>query len=393
MNLDDFIEKRKCDGTLDSVGDFSIDSLSAFRKLLASSLPEPHFYLFQLIQGLVQSRVENIRVAIGRRENKITFDDPQELFSDLDRLAERFRQGLSVSSNDPFDLLMSGMVTSLGSHVTSAELHYGSHRLAVCATGVTQSKLMKAAKSPSLILRRTLEKGLSFSWSRIWGARKEEFRVRKAFEHSPVPLSIAGLPTRPHSAWRRGIEGDGRFALLEAAVLVKAGQANHCGEPQPLGAKLEGTFLYPCDHPDVATEDLDLAMAPDLLMMACNEVGEPRKGFIEPAAWNRRKWTICFTSCDNEKVDILFVRNGVNLDRHEVDLGLKGLHIVAPADDLAVDATGYRLVQNEAYYARIAEVKELIKTILASLKRSDVEKALGVMGHEPEQILQGFDWL
>jgi hypothetical protein len=392
MNLDEFITKCSGEGELESEGSFSVDSLGALRKTLASALPEPHFYLFQLLQPLIQAKSSDIKVAIGRRENRISFQDTNQVFSDLDALEGKFQKGLSVASNNPLELIMSGLVTSLGCHVSSAELHYGHQKLAVTVDGLSRTKLVRETP-PVLVLRRSLEKGLSYSWSRIWGARKEEFRIRKAFEHSPIPVSIAGLDTVPRAGWRRGIEGDGKLALAEVAVLALEAP-NHRGESQEKLKRVDGEpRLYVCEPARSTPEGTDLAVAPNLFMMACDDEGAPLEQDLTEKAWQKRRWTVCFTNCGNEKAAILFVRNGLSVERQEIDFKLPGLHLVAPADDLSVDATGYKLVRNEALQKRIEEAKWVVFKAQESLQKLPLAHNLQNLGQDPERLRADFPWL
>jgi hypothetical protein len=388
VNVDEFINQRAADGKLESEGSFAVDSLAALRKTLSSALPEPHYYLFQLLQGLVEAGAGDIKVAIGRRENRISFSDPNKRFTDLEALAATFNQGLSVSSNDPLDLVMTGLTTALGDHINKAEFIYDMEHVTVTADGVEHSTATRAS-SPHIVLRRVVEKGLSFSWSRIWGARKEEFRVRKRFEHSPISISIAGLPTEPHSTWRRG-EQEGQFALLEVAVFD--GQ-NHRGEPLGETQPVESSkWLRRCGTAHKKAEGTDLAIAPNLFAAAL-EGDQPVPSDELDCKWDTRQWTFCFTSHVEEPTEILFVRNGCNLATYPIDLGVSGLQIVAPADDLLVDASGYQIVDNEAFQARISEAKEFVQKLIELLRAEDLRQAVAAGDDDPDEVLGRFDWL
>ena len=388
MNVDEFINQRSADGKMESEGSFSVDSLAALRKTLSSALPEPHYYLFQILQGLVQAGACDIKVAIGRRENRISFHDPERRFTDLEALAATFDTGLSVASNNPLEQVMSGMPCSLGDHIDLAEFHYDQETVKLTTEGVEHLTSSRPA-TPQIVLRRHMERGLSFSWSRIWGARKEELRIRKRFEHSPVPLSIAGLPTEPRSSWRRGVE-EGHFALLELAVL---GKNNHRGEPLVEPKDVEGSsWLLRCGTSHHQPEGSDLVIAPNLFVAGLDGT-EPVMAEELEHRWNLRKWTICFTTHTGGPAEIVFVRNGCHLQTHQVDLGISGLRLVAPADDLTVDASGYQVVENDAFEAVVKEAKNLVEKAVEMLKAEDLATALAAGGDDPQEVLSRFDWL
>lgn len=391
VKLDEFIEKCGQDGQLESEGSFSIDSLGALRKSLASALPEPHYYLFQLLQALHQIGAGDVKVAVGRRENRITFLDPQEALSDLNKLSSYFQKGLSVSSNDPLEQIMSGLVTSLGCHVSSAELHSGNQKLSVTVKGLTVDNLSREVSRPSLVMKRALEKGLSYSWSRIWGARKEEFRIRKSFEHSPLPIQIAGLSTTPRASWRRSMEGDGRFCLVEVAVL-NPGSPNHAGEEHKSSKKGTDAFYLTEAEGHGASDNTELAVVPTYLLLGLDAQGAVIQEPLSDSDWNQRLWTFALTNSGEKLAQVQFVRNGFNIETQNVDLGLAGLHIVAPADDLAVDATGYKLVQNEAHQRRLEEAQKMVETIKQTLQELPLERVLSQMGKSSQGVLASFPW-
>ena len=394
VNLDEFIVACANRGKLESQGSFSVDSIAALRKTLSSSLPEPHYYLFQILQGLICAGATDIKVAIGRRENKVSFEDPEGGLANIDALADSFAKGLSVSSSKPEDLIMSGLVTSLGAHISSAEFHYDDEKVNVTVMGIKRHTRSGGKKTKAVVLKRALQKGLAFSWSRIWGARKEEFRVRKSFEHAPSPLHIAGLATTPRSGWRRSAEENTNFALLEVAILDKA-RPKHRGEDQsgikPLASN---SGYYKCDSSQVDAKNSEIAVAPNLLMLALDESGQKVKGTILEEDWHKRSWTIVFTNSNEEMSDILFVRNGFAIERLTQDLGIPGIQVVAPADDLQVDATGYKLVRNKHFEARLAEVKEQVSSIKDTyLEPEELTKALKLVGRDPEEIFSELSWL
>jgi len=388
VNLDEFIKERSTAGRMDSEGSFTVDSLAALRTTLASGLPEPHYYLFHILQGLIQSGATEIKVAIGPRENRISFLDPERSFTDLEALAATFKDGLSVASNDPLEQVMVGMTCSLSDHMDRAEFLYDSECVRVTEGGLEHLTTVHPS-TPAVVLRRHLETGLSFSWSRIWGARKEEFRIRKRFEHSPVPLSIAGLLTEPRNSWRRG-EQEGHFALLEVAVL---GTDNHRGEPLGEAREVEGSaWMLRCGSSHPEPKGTDLVIAPNLFVAALDGTQPVMAQELEHR-WEFRQWTLCFTTHTEGPAEIQFVKNGCHLQTHQADLGLPGLRIVAPAEGLKVDASGYQVVENDAFRARLEEARALIGKAVEMLKAEDLRGALLAGGDDPDEVLSRFNWL
>lgn len=393
MSLESFIEKCRAAGLFDSESGFSVDSLAAFRKILASALPETHFYLFQTLQAIVKAECQEIKVSIGRRENRISFLDTQRYFANLNTLAGHFQKGLSVASSHPLDLMMSGLVTSLGAHMDGAEISCGHQKLTVGIQGLKQEKLARPVPTPHIVFRRAQERGMMASWSRIWGARKEEFRVRKGFEYSVTPLVIAGLATCPRANWRRMLGGEEKFALLEVAVLAPQ-NPNHRGEHQSRPDRVdESPGLYFGHPPQHDPEGQAIAVAPSLMMLALNSAEQPIPEAVPPESWNKRRWTLCFTNCGNSEAEIAFVRNGFTIARESVPLGVDGLKIVAPADHLEVDASGYALVKNDRYAATLDEAAGLIGKTKKFVSSESLESGLKSLHRPADETLRECGWL
>jgi len=66
---------------------------------------------------------------------------------------------------------------------------------------------------------------------------------------------------------------------------------------------------------------------------------------------------------------------------------------VAPADDLTVDASGYQVVENDAFEAVVKEAKNLVEKAVEMLKAEDLATALAAGGDDPQEVLSRFDWL
>jgi hypothetical protein len=259
--MDSYIEDQRHQGKLDSEGSFTIDSLGALRKTLASALPEPHYYLFQIAQGLVAGGARDIEIAIGRHATRFHFSDPEGTFQDLEAARARLGQGLTLSSSRPLDLILTGMATAVGSEMDRADLYAvdSQRTLQISLAGAFlagrtpheeplsrdrgrgQERYPASPGSTYLELHRSVSKGLSFAWTRIWGARGEESELQRRFEFATPPLKIAGLLTAPGCGWRQEVPmtGEaGRLILVEAA-LVDGEAANHRG-PDELSLSAAG---------------------------------------------------------------------------------------------------------------------------------------------------------
>lgn len=393
MNLDQFIESRVDDGTFDSAGEFGVDNVSAVRSTLSSALPETHYYLFQVLQSLVQTKAQQIRIGVGMQENRISFLDTNKAYADLDALASRFSKSLSLASNHPHDLFFCGLLTSLGSHMTKVDFLYGDQCLTLSLDGVTRTTKDNPSEVCRIIFHRVPEQSASFAWSRVWGGAKKEFQIREAFDHSPIPIYVAGLPTYPQDRWRRGLDGDQHFGLLEA-VIIEPETPNHRGEPQAGVYRASGSdIFYHTEPAESGPGGYKFRVAPNLLMMAIDDKGNPIESEVPSKNWDKRRWTVCFTSRTDWSSSILFIRNGCGIERVITEFPYPGIQVIAPADDLTVDASGYQLVRNREFDVRKAEAKILVEALADRLRKTDLPTLIAPTGQDPKKVLARFEWL
>lgn len=424
--MEDYIDGRRHEGTLDSEGAFTMDRLSGLRLTLASALPTPNFYLLQTCQGLLAGGAASVEVAVGRAWIRIEFEDPKQTFRDVDGYVSQMFSGLALSSSSPVDLLLTGMATAIGSDIVRAELvPANSHSaFAVSADGVEvvnrpsrKDDSSKARSSVSFF--RPPAQGLTFAWSRLWGGKEEEGILQEHFEHSNPGIKVAGLLTSPSGRWRESIEPAGRagpLVLLEAAVLGPQGRhrAHDFHAMEPVG--VSGTEAIPLGLNakvlDVATlrgvgpRLRDDRVARCLFRKAFDEQGRLWKTSPKPEDWSRRVWTFYFTSQPTDEAMIQWVRFGRSLEKTYHDLGLPGLIVIAPAEGLDVDAGGSSVVSNAKLEATLNKARELVRTLRRSLgpdevkqlfARTYIQETAAGQGCTVEQelgdLFQAFSWL
>lgn len=332
--MDSYLEDQRHAGELDSEGSFSIDPLAALRKTLASALPEAHYYLFQICQGLIAGGARDIQVAVGRASTRFTFEDPEGTFSNLE--AEKgllSLQSLALSSPAPRDLLMTGMATAIGSEMDRAVLRSPGREQALQIT-LESADLIPVATvkgASSLELHRVESRGLSFAWTSIWGAREEEGELLQRYAFSPVNLSVGGLLTSPCARFPRFLGMAGATVLREAVVL--GSRASHRA---PSEGGVEGVVLL---------------LSPDGEVLG------------EGTAEGERLWSLYRTDGDDPEARLVWIRNGQLLQVTREELGLPGLLLLAPAEGLDVDASGYSLVHNETYEQRLEQARRLATSL------------------------------
>lgn len=413
MEMETYIQQQRRQGELDSEGAFTVDALAALRITLASALPEPHYYLFLLLQGLVAGGAESIEVAIGRHSTRLGFDDPQERFADLDALRTRLWRGLTLSSQHSEDMLLAGMATSVGQEMDRADL-FGPNpdgephpclAISLRQAQVTDHPGGRPTSHSTVFLHRNVSASQSFAWTRVWGGRREEGEILRRFEHVDPPLKVAGLATSPRPLWPDGLDpvsGVGSIILLEAAVLAEAGQPTHrVHSTHPMLPAVDeiGEEISPELHSRLGrqcpTNHDGFARPRCLFRRAFSSNGDVVAGDLAPEVWQRRRWSLFLTSHRQKEACVVWVRHGMTVERQLVDLGLPGLFLVAPADGLDVDASGFGLVHNAKLESRLEQGRDLVRTVAASIQTSDVEELMKRVGRpdDAEPVVKAFSCL
>lgn len=325
--MDSYLEKQRGAGELDSEGSFSIDPLAALRKTLASALPEPHYYLFQICQGLIAGGAQDIGIALGRASTRFTFDDPRGLFSELG--PGPLTGSLALSSPEPRDLLMTGMATAVGSEMDRVVLRTPgrAQALEITLEGAGLIPVTPTGGPASLELHRTEARGLSFAWTRIWGAREEEGELLQRYAFAPVAMTVGGLLTSPCARFPRFLGMAQTRVLREAVVL---GQRAGHRVPSETGVQ-----------------------EPALLL------SEDGQAMGEAPSDGQRVWSIFRTDSDDRVSRLVWIRHGQLFQVTREELGQPGLLLLAPAEGLDVDVSGYSLVVNQAYGRRVEQARRL----------------------------------
>lgn len=412
MEMETYIQEQRHQGTLESEGAFSVDTFAAFRITLASALPEPHYYLFLILQGLLAAKAERVEVAIGRHSTRFGFEDTQAQLTDLEAIQERVGRGLTLASSRPEDMVLVGMATSVGQEMDRADLSSVGPQDAPAPSLqlspqqiqiVAQPERRPRTEHSSIVLHRNIGSSQSFAWTRVWGARREEGEVLRRFEHSEPPIKVAGLPTSPRPLWSalEPVGESGPLILLEAAVLAEPDAPAHRAHsihpmlpaPNDLGEEISPELNA---RLTASFQQGEHDLPPRCLFRRAFSPGrEALHGEISPVAWQRRRWTVFFTSRQRPETEFIWIRHGLTLERERIDLGWPGLYVIAPAEDLDMDASGFGIVANARYEQRLQEAKEMIETIASSLSKSQVEQLLQRLEQVDQMpaIASAFPWL
>jgi hypothetical protein len=144
--------------------------------------------------------------------------------------------------------------------------------------------------------------------------------------------------------------------------------------------------------------------------VAFNDRGEALALGPEGADGQTRRWSFYRTAGRDAQSTIWWIRNGMTVEKTYADIDLPGVLILAPADGLDLDASGYALACNDKFEARVRQAKELGRQTLGSVTREQFAEMLAqpgvslglaeshVQGEKApapptvDELLAAFDW-
>ncbi len=383
MSIEQFLSQSRSEGQLDSVGGFCLDRFAALRKTLYSALPNPLYYLLQLGQGLVALGGQNISWSFGTQDSRIRFELETERLGDFQGLADHLTSDhITLASPEGRDLLLTGIAAALVADKASAELRNLTEGTKLCfdEDGVrVEPHNDEPGPGFELIMHRLSPQDEAFSWSRFWHGYEYEQLLIERFQMAPESFRVGGMSAGPLMSWSTDLDSVGELGplvLVEAAVIPDSSMAaNHRGYPgeKEIDSSPVSVGLFRTSG-DWSEWSKDFRGLPILGRMAADVSGEPQDAPLSSVDWQRRLWTFLWTSQPEGKSVVEFVRYGCLLERRQVEWGIPGLRVFAPADDLKVDASGFSLVQDVQFQERLVRTEELARKLTARLTQEAVSK-------------------
>ncbi len=335
MDLDKLLQQEAGVGRLDSSGQFSVDLQKMRVKLSQYQLAEPGFYVLKLIQAAIASGSEKVDVALKSGRVEVHFDQAPALSGVLEALAlrgaARGARHLAVGLNAAMNV------------ADMVEWTAGERTLRLTKT---DTEVVEAAGPPGVIVKKT-KRLLALPAS----TRSERDAVIRRCAWAPVDVELEGMTLEgqlappPGAPWHEPFTAP--FYLMQHYDLGRGLRV-----PGPdLGAdprREGGAWVSEPPARTWLTEFSAFRPAQEGLL-SC------RAAFSLPVALQGPS-------------TVVFVQDGVALDPELLPGGPPGAVALTSADDLAVDLSQFRAVQDHLYLKRMDAVWERWNTMVARVQ-------------------------
>lgn len=361
-------------GHLDSEGSFTLDSQKAVEKTNRFGLEKPHYYLGKLVQGLVALQPQRVEVRCGRKELKLRAVGPS--LSSWDEAAKEAYYQSSKLAGISQNELETGFLAC-----ASANLRI---ELRICqrmqieflsSDGETRRDFQSSQGEPYLELR--LFRPPPESWlRRLMGPREipdEHSLLSLLGEYCPVDLFLDGRRVNQSTLGgdrrlREAAFGQSEFHLAEMTVR----------EPDLAVSGAVGIEEWEQRFPYYSFQQKQANSA---------QIPGQRTGYITPRGGFDQQnipRARCFSLSERgsglpslwmvlrnhlaPKATVHFIKKGLLIQTLQIDLGCPGILAVCTATKLRYDASGYKLVENDAFQHRINYLRHYARVMAGDLR-------------------------
>lgn len=359
--MDSFLAELQAEGITDSRGTFTMDARLARRKMASFQLPDPASYVLKIVQAAVASRATRLEVKSGREVLTMAF-----------------------TSQDP-DLadtaIVGGAVLRLSSLRRSALKHLAVGLNAACAAAteirwdtprgslILTAEGLGVAEGSSPDLRLTVRKKRSlFQWFMGPPFWEEMRRLTESCGYAPLELVIDGLEIPRAQASHLGGVAQDHFGLSDMAPLLEGLQP--------------GTGLR--------------VLLPDL--NDYQSLGDKRwarrsgkEGPLILEGWegemtSEARAVLSVTTATSGRGTWQPVLDGVCLKAISDDTGHPAATVVFDAEQLQTDFSEFRLVRDEEFAKRLAELRQVLRTLTEAITPGELERALVTAGLDEVKV-------
>jgi len=340
MDLDKLLQQEAGVGRLDSSGQFSVDLQKMRVKLSQYQLAEPGFYVLKLIQAAVASGSARVDVALKSGRVEVAFDQAPPLTAVLEALALR---GASRAARH----LAVGLNAAM--NVADRVAWTAGERMLILTKNDTE--VAAATGPPGVVIKKT-KRMLALPAS----TRSERDAVYSRCSWAPVDVVLDGqtlggpFPAPGQADWHLRLSQP--FYLMRHYDL---GRGLRLPGPQ-LGAEArrEGGAWVSAPPARSWLTEFSAFRPVDEELLNCRAVFGLPLALQGPSA-------------------VVFLLDGVALDPEIVPGGPPGALALVAADELAVDLSQFKAVQDHAYLKRVDAVWDRWNTMAARIESSLAE--------------------
>lgn len=361
QTLEDLLEQSRKAGTVESVGRFTVDFETAVRKLRERQVENQFHYIHRLIRAAVILKAPQVEIQCAHHRVRVHFPKAAAPINHLDKLASLILDGENLSQRE----LATAVNLVLGLEPQSLELKLsdGTHsRVLSIQNG--QAEVFNTEPCPegtTFQLTRNPDSKLS-----SWLADPPEYlNIFRRFRYAPITMVLNGKTLKKSSCWGEksgSVIRIGGFLGVFSQVLysnqhaielrMRAGDLRNGIE---LGASLAHSQL------DVRPTGQHIDSDNPMCSLA-----------------------VGFCADHSKRSSASFVHWGETLQVFPVDLNLPAVEFLIAANDLDLDLSGERIIENDAFEQRWQEAKScyelveeaLLKAYPQGVYRSLVQTAL-----------------
>lgn len=334
-SLESFLDSERQLGQLDSSGTFTLDAHRSRLKLAQFQLAKRSYWVLKLVQAAVAAGAGKVEITLGRDVDWVRFVPTQTC--ELDQLIAHLQQpeGRAGWLGD----FATGINAILSQRPRAVLVGSPEWNLRLADGHLQVFPSTSPAPGWTVAVR---SRGGVMGW--VAGDSRRRAEMAEAITtrccYCPVPIVLdhrvvlrgeLNPDWGTHPRGRRGQELSRLFYLAQA----------HLGPGKGL-ARLRPTAAMP--DGGIGVRHCDSLYFREAASDLCAFLAVPL-GLRGPG-----------------RVD--FVQSGVIVDRHHLDLGVEGAQAVVEAPQLSVDLSHFQLVENPAYQALLARLREEVRLLV-----------------------------
>ena len=341
--MDQFLAQQTKDGTLDSLGTFTLSPEEARQKMQASGLSDPSHYVLKIVQAAVAAGCSKLEVMVDRYRLRFLFAESDQLQVALEGIASAL---LSVATLPPGWLRHLAIGINAAAATGIAEVVWRTPAGSVALTD-SELKIEKGHGPYELTLLR--ESGL---WQSLFGTgfAGEYAVLHQRCQFVPLDLNIDGRQVeRPFcDRYPSDASSDRTRSMWEE---VRPGSGLWIARPPSDLYEPRGDLLIPRTDAKNDGGGFPLVFRGPT---ACGKV-LPGGAFVAIFPFPEKRGRA------------ILVKDGVTLDPVSLGMDSPAVDVVAEASELAVDMTEFKVVEDNDFHTKLRELRGWIRQVLTGL--------------------------
>ena len=357
MSLEEYIAQEMSEARLESTGRFSLDFLKARGKLERFRLPSPSHYLLKAVQAATLAGADEIRVKVLSDATILRFRP------DPDRALARF-ESVTVGIQNPLEVedpgvkaicqsLLGALLDPDESVVWRVNNPTGSDALWLGASGNrTESARYRAEPGVECVLTQSRPPNWKF-WRSARDRARDALTLEELARHCPIPVRLEGRNLQ--GGWKLRKRTAGQLLPYFLFQTLWRGDRLALRPPPQSSFFREGeVFVYrPLSwHPQAPLYQQSVQGDTCYYYEILPDLSSPGEVLsVSMAAAVESHLAL--------EAEVIFVCDGVCMQPISLDLGCKGLRIVACGQGLHLDASGFAVIQDDQFEARVPDFQRV----------------------------------